>query len=80
MKKDIQIFDSRPGDRAIGILCENDVIVNITFMQGGFDHHTISSVIDSLMKETNIHLLEIYDNHPRKPTHFSRWMNWDKII
>lgn len=60
MKKDIQIFDSRPGDRAIGILCENDVIVNITFMQGDFDHYTISGVVDSLMKETNIHLLEIY--------------------
>jgi hypothetical protein len=60
MKRNIQIFDSRPGDRAIGILCENDVIVNITFMQGDFDHYTISSVVDSLMKETNIHLLEIY--------------------
>ena len=36
MKKDIQIFDSRPGDRAIGIICEDDVIVNITFMQGEF--------------------------------------------
>ncbi len=29
MKRDIQIFDSRGGDRAIGILCENDVIVNV---------------------------------------------------
>lgn len=60
MKKDIQIFDSRPGDRAIGIICEDDVIVNLTFMQGDFDHYTTSSVVDSLMGEKNIHLIEIY--------------------
>ena len=60
MKREIQIFDSRPGDRAIGLICEDDVIVNITFMQGEFDHYTISSVVDSLMQEKNIHLIEIY--------------------
>ena len=60
MKREIQIFDSRPGDRAIGVICEDDVIVNITFMQGEFDHYTISGVVDSLMKEKNIYLIEIY--------------------
>jgi hypothetical protein len=61
MKRDIQIFDSRCGDRAIGILCENDVIVNITFMQGDFDEYTTKSVVEKLMGEKpDVHLLEIY--------------------
>jgi hypothetical protein len=61
MKRDIQIFDSRGGDRAIGILCENDVIVNISFMQGSFDKDTLLSLTASLMEERpNVHLLEIY--------------------
>jgi hypothetical protein len=29
-------------------------------MQGEFDHYTISSVVNSLMGEKNIHLIEIY--------------------
>ncbi len=61
MKRDIQIFDSRGGDRAIGILCENDVIVNITFMQGDFDEYTTKSVVEKLMDgKPDVHLLEIY--------------------
>jgi len=61
MKRDIQIFDNRPHDRAIGILCENDVIVNITFMQGDFDEYTTKSVVEKLMdKKPDVHLLEIY--------------------
>jgi hypothetical protein len=61
MKREIQIFDSRPGDRAIGIICEDDVIVNITFMQGDFDEYTTKSVVWALMhKEPDVHLLEIY--------------------
>lgn len=61
MKKGIEIIDSRGGDRAIGILCENDVIVNITFMQGEFDEYTTKSVVEKLMdKRPNVHLLEIY--------------------
>ena len=61
MKKGIEIIDSRSGDRAIGILCENDVIVNISFMQGSFDKDTLLSLTASLMEERpNVHLLEIY--------------------
>jgi hypothetical protein len=61
MKRDIQIFDNRGGDRAIGILCENDIIVNITFMQGDFDEYTTKNVVDKLMdKKPDVHLLEIY--------------------
>ena len=61
MKKGIEIIDSRSGDRAIGILCENDVIVNITFMQGEFDEYTTKSVVEKLIdKRPNVHLLEIY--------------------
>lgn len=61
MKRDIQIFDSRPNDRAIGIICENDVIVNINFMQGVFDKDTVVSLTESLFDEKpNVHLLEIY--------------------
>jgi hypothetical protein len=61
MKRDIQIFDSRGGDRAIGILCENDIIVNITFMQGDFDEYTTKSVVEKLMDgKVDVHLLEIY--------------------
>ena len=32
MKRGIEIFDNRPGDRVIGIVCEDDIIVNISFM------------------------------------------------
>lgn len=61
MKRDIQIFDSRGGDRVIGIVCEDDVIVNIDFMQGDFDKDTLLSLTASLMdKKPNVHLLEIY--------------------
>lgn len=61
MKRDIQIFDSRGGDRVIGIVCENDIIVNIDFMQGDFDKDTLLSLMASLMdKKPNVHLLEIY--------------------
>jgi hypothetical protein len=65
MKRNIQIFDNRPHDRVIGILCENDaiagVIVNITFVQGEFDEYTTKSVVENLMdKKPDVHLLEIY--------------------
>ena len=60
MKRGIEIFDSREGDRVIGIVCEDDVIVNIDFMQGCYDKDTISSLMDSLLGEPNIHLREIY--------------------
>ena len=60
MKRGIEIFDSREGDRVIGIVCEDDVIVNINFMQGCYDKDTISSLMDSLLGEPNIHLREIY--------------------
>jgi hypothetical protein len=60
MKRGIEIFDSREGDRVIGIVCEDDVIVNINFMQGEYDKDTIGSLVDSLMGEPNIHLREIY--------------------
>jgi hypothetical protein len=61
MKRDIQIFDNRPHDRVIGILCENDVIVNISFMQGEFDKDTLASLTESLVDEKpDVHLLEIY--------------------
>lgn len=60
MDKEIKIFDNRPSDRAIGVVYENDAIVNISFMQGAFDQDTIKSLVDSLMEETNVHLLEIF--------------------
>ena len=61
MKRNIQIFDNRPHDRVIGILCENDVIANITFVQGEFDEYTTKSVVENLMDEKpDVHLLEIY--------------------
>jgi hypothetical protein len=60
MKRGIEIFDSREGDRVIGIVCEDDVIVNISFMQGDYDKDTIDSLVDSLMGEKNVHLIEIY--------------------
>jgi len=61
MKRGIEIFDSRGGDRVIGIVCEDDVIVNINFMQGEYDKDTISSLVDTLLGEPNIHLREIYN-------------------
>jgi hypothetical protein len=61
MKRGIEIIDSRSGDRVIGIVCENDIIVNISFMQGSFDKDTLLSLTASLMEERpNVHLLEIY--------------------
>ena len=59
MKRGIEIFDSRGGDRVIGIVCEDDVIVNINFMQGEYDKDTISSLVDTLLGEPNIHLRDL---------------------
>lgn len=65
MKRNIQIFDNRPHDRVIGILCQNDaiagIIANITFVQGEFDEYTTKSVVENLMDgKPDVHLLEIY--------------------
>lgn len=66
MKRGIEIFVSREGDRVIGIVCEDDVIVNINFMQGCYDKDTISSLVDTLLGEPNIHLREIYKRLTRQ--------------
>ena len=72
MKRGIEIIDSRPGDRVIGIVCENDIIVNISFMQGGFDKDALLSLTASLMDERpNVHLLEIYKRLTLQYTHLS---------
>jgi hypothetical protein len=71
MKRGIEIFDSREGDRVIGIVCEDDVIVNISFMQGDYDKDTIDSLVDSLMGEKNVHLIEIYTRLTRQYSELS---------
>lgn len=72
MKRGIEIFDNRPGDRVIGIVCEDDIIVNISFMQGDFDKDTLTSLVDSLTNEkVNVHLLEIYKRITLQHTHLS---------